>query len=78
MADYEVLYHIGKIEEEIRHGKLGMISQYSMGYHFFAFFKMADGKTKAHVAAKTIFSQYYFKMTSSILNTIANKKVVNW
>ena len=38
MADEEVLYLIGKFEEEIRHGKLGMIAQYSMGYHLFAFF----------------------------------------
>ncbi len=37
MADEEVIYFIGNIEEEIRHGKLGMIAQYSMDYHFYAF-----------------------------------------
>ena len=38
-----------------------MIAQYSLGYHFYAFFKMADAKTKVHVAAKIIFSWYYFQ-----------------
>ena len=38
MADEEVIYFIGKIEEEIVHGKLGMIAQYSMDYHFYAFY----------------------------------------
>ena len=55
MADEEVIYLIEKTDERIRHVKLGMIAQYSLGYHSYAFFNMEDGKPKAHMAAKTIF-----------------------
>ena len=53
MADGEVINHMRKIDKAIRHGKLGMIAQYSLGYNSYAFLIMVDG-AKAHMAAKTI------------------------
>ena len=73
----EVIYLMRKIDDEIQHGKLGMITQHSLGYHFLPFFKWRTAKPKLMGKLKLFFSLYYFQNVSSSLDTITNKKVVN-
>ena len=77
MAVDEVICLMRKIDDEIQHGKLGMIAQHSLGYHFMLFFKWWTAKLKLIGQLKLFFSRYYFQNISSILKTITNKKVVN-